>query len=111
MFLLTIEMCAFGVSRNARDCLSTLLRNLHYKRICDPRVVIPKDNFEPFTHIKTLKTLTKHLIDLDRHNFIELENKKDHFAVNIMPFLTRLDELRNVYDERMKDVKHPFPNQ
>ena len=111
MFLLTIEMRAFGVHRNAAHCLAILNSNLQHKRSCDPRVVISKDNFESLTNIRTLKTLKKHLIDLDKHNFIELIENKDHFDVNIMPFLTRLDELRAVYDERMKDVKHPFPDQ
>ncbi len=108
MYLLTIEMSAFGVHRNAAQCLGILITNLQHKRVYDPRVVILKDSFEDLTNVRTLKTLTKHLIDLDKNGFIELAHNKDHFLVNIMPFLTRLDELRSVYDERMKDVKHPY---
>ncbi len=111
MYLLTIEMSAFGVHRNAGNCLATIIANLQHKRICDPRVVIPKEDFESLTNIRTIKTLIRHLIDLDKHGFVEMTNNKDHFIVNIMPFLTRLDELRAVHDERMKDVKHPFPDQ
>lgn len=108
MFLLTIEMEAFGVSSNAAHCLAILISSLQHKRSCDPKVIIPKDNFENMTNIKTLRILKKHLLDLDKHNFIKLVDNKDHFDVDIMPFLTRLDELKAVYDERMKDKKHPF---
>jgi len=111
MYLLTIEMTKLGVSRNAADCLSIILMNLHHKRINDPVIVIKKDDFQNLTNIKTLRTLTKHLVDLNKHKFVELENHKDHFVVNIMPFLVRLNELETIYNERMKDVKHSYLDQ
>lgn len=111
MIFITQEMNSFGVTSNAAFFLSELLSNIQIKGTNDPRIVISKDNFKKVTRAKTFNTVSKYLDNLEDKSFIELEKNKGFFAINIMPFLLRLEELQDTHDERMKDVQHPFPDQ
>ena len=111
MIFITQEMNSFGVTPNAAFFLSELLSDVQIKGTNDPRMIISKDNFKKITRTKNFRTVSKYLDTLENTRFIELEINKGFFTINIMPFLLRLEELQNTYDKRMKDTKHPFPDQ
>ena len=106
--LLTIEMQFLGSTVNETHSMARLLSQPHFNETCDPRITFSKNDTWQYLHVKTLRVATRYLKNLAANDFIELEISKDSFTVNIMPFLTRLDELRAVHDERMKDIKDPF---
>lgn len=101
--LLTKELRNKILSENEELVLKALLDKVKYRGLFNPVIEISKTDFSEFTWVQKLDTFHRYLNNIKNNNLILLEEKEDHYIVNIAPYFKKVPELREMEKQRMGD--------